>query len=419
MVVALVALLLVLGLLTSEPRLIALLIPLMTYLALGAILRAPVPRVKITRSIGWDTAFEGDVLEVSLRVENQGPSLELLELEDVVPRELDVVHGSNYLVTQLGRDEVKEVEYRLDLKVKGKYDLGPVRARSRDLMGFFVFEDRIGEPHTLIVSPKGENIRRVKLETMKTRPWLGQIRSRSPGLGTDFWAIRDYVSGDEMRRINWKASSRLASLFTNEYEGERSGDFVIILDAREEAARSPIYDNAVEMGVRATVSLASKLLENRNRVGLIVMRSVLDWVYPAFGRAQFPRIVEALITIRPGGVWTLGHLPWVLERFFPPRCQLIIISPMVDRRSREAIAEMKARGFEAIVISPSMIDIEAALAAEDERSQVAYAILRMEREADISSLSRFAPVADWKPGEPLALALKEVEARRGRLQPRR
>jgi uncharacterized protein (DUF58 family) len=263
-----------------------------------------------------------------------------------------------------------------------------------------------------MVAPRSEDIRKVEIHTRKTRPWLGQIPSRSPGLGTDFWAIRAYASGDEMRRINWKASARLASLFTNEYEGERSGDFVIILDAREQAALGLHSRSAVEMGVRATISLAAKLLEARNRVGLVIMRSVLDWVYPAFGRAQLLRIVEALVTVKPGGAWTLQHLSWILSRFFPPRSQLIIISPVVDRRAREAVLEMRARGFDAIVISPSIVDIEAGIIKEEERVKTAYAILRIEREMNIARLRRIAPVADWKPDDPLALALKEVDTRR-------
>ncbi len=413
-VVGLASLLLILGLIIREEGLIALAVPLVVYLALGVVFRAQEPAVRVFRSVDRDTAYQGEELTVNLRVENLGRSLEFLELQDSVPPELELLQGSSYLVTQLQPKEAREFQYRLNLRVKGKYTLGPILMRSRDLMGFFVHEATVENSLTLVVSPRGEDVRKVKIGTRTTRPWLGQIPSRSPGLGTDFWSIRDYASGDEMRRINWKASSRLASLFTNEYEGEKSADFVIILDAREEAALGPVHDNAVEMGVRATISLASKLLENRNRVGLIVMRSVLDWVYPAFGRKQLPRIVEALVTVRPGGEWTLGHLPWILMRFFPPRCQLIIISPLVDRRAREAIAEMKARGFDAVVISPSMVDIEASLMEENERVRVAHSILRFERDVDIASLRRFAPVADWKPGEPLAVAMKEVETRRGR-----
>ncbi len=401
--------LLILGLLTREGRFVALVIPLVVYLALGVIFGSSVPAVNVSRTVETQRASEGEELKVSLQLRNDGPALEFVEIYDAVPPELEVVEGSNYLVTGLRRGELIELQYSLLLRVKGRYNLGPVTVRSRDLLGFVVHEVTLADTVPLAISPRREDIRRATVRTRRTRPWLGQIPSRSPGLGTDFWSIRDYVSGDEMRRINWKASARLDSFFTNELEGERSGDFVIILDAREEVAIGPAKENAVEMGVRAAVSLAEKLLEGRNRVGLIVMRSVLDWVYPAFGRKQFFRIVDALLSVRPGGQWTLTHLPWVLGRFFPRGCLLIVISPVVDRLAREAILNLRAYGFDVFVLSPSVLDIEAELAEKDEAARVAYSILKMERDANVALLRRFAPVADWRLEKPLALALKETE----------
>lgn len=406
------AVLLVVGLGTSDGRLLALTIPFLAYLAIGSLLPGVTPRIEVTRRVEKETAYAGERLQVSVTVRNLGPSLEFLELRDQVPGELEVVEGSNYLVLPLRQGETKELRYTVALRAKGKYNIGPMFLRSRDLLGLYFTEHRYEDDVGLNVSPRGEDVGRVAIHPKAVRPWLGQIPSRAAGPGTDYWAIRDYVSGDELRRINWKATGRLDTLLTNEYEGEKTADFVIILDAREEAAYGPIYDNAVEMGVRATISLARKLLEERNRVGLIVMRKVLDWVYPAFGKRQLHKLLEALLTVRPGGVWTLGHLTWVLSRFFPPQSQLIVITPQVGRATREAVAELKVRGFESIVVSPSTLAIEAELRDDNVRLRLAHAILRLERERNLFRLRRYAPVADWIPGQPLALALKEVETRR-------
>ncbi len=92
---------------------------------------------------------------------------------------------------------------------------------------------------------------------------------------------------------------------------------------------------------------------------------------------------------------------------------MVIITPILDRATREAVAELRIRGFDSVVISPSMVEIESGLlGAGDEKIRVARAILRLERQWDISRLRHYAPVADWSPGQPLALALKEVETRR-------
>lgn len=411
--VGVAALFLLWGIITREPRIFALIIPMVVYLALGTALGSDThpPQVRLTRRVEKEKAIEGEELTVSLEVENLGRSLELLEVFDRLPPQLEVVEGSRYMVTRLRRREVVEREYTVRLRAPGRHFLGPIVLRSRDLPGFFfhtvVEEDTVA----VVATPTREDLRRTQLPARRMRTWLGQIPSRSPGLGTDFWSIRDYVSGDEMRRINWKASARLNSLFTNELEAERSGDFVLILDAREEVASGPIHETAVVMGVRAAMSLAEMLLDARNRVGLITMRAVLDWVYPASGRRQFLDIVESLVSVKPGGQWSLKHLPWILGRFFPAGSHLIIISPMVDASTRDAILEMKARGFDALVLSLSAVDLEMRHATDDEMTRAAYSILKLEREANLGLLRRFARVADWRPGEPLALALKEVERR--------
>lgn len=410
-IVGIATFLLLLGILTQEGRLLALVIPLVVYLGLGTLFGSSPPSVRVTRRVDRESAFEGDEVHVSLLVENRGPSLELVEVYDPFPPELKLVEGSNYLVTQLHRNEVQELEYSLRLRLKGRHRLGPVRLRSRDLSTFFLHETTAGDAFPLIVSPAREELRRTTVHTRLTRNWLGQIRSRAPGLGTDFWSIRDYVSGDEMRRINWKASARLDTLSVNEFEGERSADFILILDAREEVAAGSAHENAIEMGVRASFSLADLLLEGRNRVGLIIMRSVLDWVYPAFGRHQLDRIVESLVSVKPGGQWRLRHLPWILGRFFPAGSQLIIISPEIDASTRDAILELKARGFETLVLSPSAVDLEMSLVEENAHTRTAFEILKMEREGDLGLLRRHADVADWRPEEPLALALQGVGRR--------
>ncbi len=140
------------------------------------------------------------------------------------------------------------------------------------------------------------------------------------------------------------------------------------------------------------------------------MRSVLDWVYPSFGGRQMLRITDALTRVRPGGQWTLMHLPWVLGRFFPPSSQLIVISPIIDSEAREAMMTLKAHGFEIMVVSPSLIDIEASSMVSDEAVEIGRAILKLERETNVALLRRFARVADWSPDQPLALAIQEVEA---------
>src|SRR5439155_1077752 len=198
-------------------------------------------------------------------------------LVDVLPREFEIVQGTNHAVVSLERGGTMPLTYTVRSPVKGDFRIGPVRVRSLDPLALGAEDAVLPTDARLVVAPTMEDLRRTKLQPRRTRPWFGQVSSRQLGEGTDFWGVREYTAGDEVRRINWKASARLDRLYANEYEGERSGDVVIVVDARRESFIGTETDNPIEHGVRAALGIAEHVLASKNRVGLIVQREVLDW----------------------------------------------------------------------------------------------------------------------------------------------
>ena len=391
-----------------EWRLLVLTLPPLVYLALAGARPLLAPTLDIVRKVSPERSPIGQEITVMLRVANRGRRTDFLELFDAVPRELAVPKGRPHLALALKPGEEATLSYTVVPQVKGEFTIGPLVARNMSPSGLEYEEAVDPSVSTITVPPPLEDLRRAKIQPRRTRRWIGQIPSRTIGLGTEFWGLRDYVPGDEIRRINWKATARIDRLVSNEYEGERTGDVVIVLDAREEAVVGPLAASTTEHGVRAALAIAAKVLDARNRVGLIVQRNVLDWVYPAFGRKQLIRILDALVRVRPGGEWSFRHVAWALARFFPPNSQVILISPLLDADSISAVTEIAARGSAVMIISPSPIEIERAMYADEPTLQIAYRLLRMERENAVSTLRRFADVADWDPREPLAVALRSV-----------
>src|SRR4029078_7562865 len=79
--------------------------------------------------------------------------------------------------------------------------------------------------------------------------------------------LRDFVPGDRVRSINWRASARRQGLVVNERHPERNPDVVILVDSFVDLVagdRSTLDDT-----VRAAATLASRYLERRDRVGLV------------------------------------------------------------------------------------------------------------------------------------------------------
>lgn len=398
------------GLALRSWSLVLLSLPPLTFLALGT-LEAPVaPQVSATRALSRDRLPVGSDAAIRVTVRNRGPSMGLIELLDEMPPELALAEGTNHLIVSLAHDETFEMRYRVRPLLKGDYALGPLRVRSLDALALGA-EDAIAAPRTpLVVAPGLESLARANLGPRRTRPWFGHVTSHLIGAGSEFWGIREYVPGDDVRRINWKASARFDRLYSNEYQGERSGDVIIVLDARRESAIGSPTDNVVEIGVRAALGVAEHVLDSKNRVGLIVQRDVLDWVPPAFGRKQLYRILDHLIHVRAGGEWPFTFVTWVLTRYFPRDALVVLISPLTDRTSLDAVMSLAASGYDVEVLSPSPLEVERRYLPRTREEETAYRILRMERDNLIGALRRVARVVDWDPNTPLALPLRRMRS---------
>jgi uncharacterized protein (DUF58 family) len=350
----------------------------------------------------------GSGCEVQVTVHNDGPSLSLLELLDPLPSELKLVQGTNHAVVSLAPNETFVLAYSVRPLLKGDFTVGPLRARALDPLGLGSEDAVVAGPSQVIVAPFMESVARTQLGPRRTRPWFGHVASRQIGTGSEFWGIREYIPGDDVRRINWKSSARLDRLFSNEYEGERSGDVVILLDARRESAIGTTAENTVEYGVRAALGVAEYVLASKNRVGLIVQREVLDWVPPAFGRKQLYRILDHLIHVRVGGEWPFPYVTWVLTRYFPRDALVVLISPLTDRASLDAVTDLVAHGYDVAILSPSPLEVEKRFLRPSTAESVAYRVLVMERQNLVAQLRRIAQVVDWDPQTPLALPLRRL-----------
>jgi uncharacterized protein (DUF58 family) len=153
---------------------------------------------------------------------------------------------------------------------RGVFIFGPTRIRSGDLFGFFHREMKIDKPDYLLVYP-----RLVPLEKLgiASRQLFGDIRLKrhlfqDPVLTA---GVRDYVSGDSLKRIHWKSTARLGKLQTKVYEPTTTVDISLFLDVR--TLKAPLWGSVYqlqELGIIAAASISQDALKAGFRVGLHV-----------------------------------------------------------------------------------------------------------------------------------------------------
>ncbi|HWY28169.1 MAG TPA: DUF58 domain-containing protein [Candidatus Sulfotelmatobacter sp.] len=407
----LAALVLILGLLFQDWQLASMVLPIASLFFLSNIWGLPEKvELAISHQIVPSDSFGDEDIAVHIKVSNRNNDpLGNVEVEEHLLSEIKVESGANRVLTQLGpRDDV-ELGLTFHSPIRGHYRIGPLVVRVQDPLGFYLAEN-IVEPEILSVMPKPERIRGAELRPRHLGPWPGTIPARTLGPGTEFYSLRDYVSGDDPKRINWKSSARHGRLIVNEMEAERVTDVMIVLDtdvSYYETAEAELF----ERGVRAAASMASFLLRQGNRVGMILQGEKRGVVSPAFGKRHERNILFLLAAAKPGRAsLSTSYVITLLTRLMlPAKAQIVIISPLLDATILSGVRELAAAGYSILVLSPSP---KAPAMFESEIEEIAYRMLMLERSNTSLALEKICTVAQWSAGVPLSTVLSGVRRRR-------
>jgi uncharacterized protein (DUF58 family) len=404
------AILLFTALALRRPELAVLALPFALPPAFGLALARP-PRPEVDVEVERETAVEGDEIAVTLTVAARTP-IERLEVVLVVPEGLRVVDGESAQSLRLGRDDVRTLSLRLACSRWGNYDLGDLRVRARDRLGLLVWEQRLDQRRRLRVYPSPETLRRI-VRPVSTQLFTGNEVARQKGDGTEFADLREFAPGDRVRSINWRATARRGSLVVNERHPERSADVVLFLDTFAEARGGG--RSTLDMAVRATATLAARYLERRDRVGLVSFGGVLRWLTAGMGETQRYRIVDALLESEVVFNYAWKDVSIIPARVLPPAALVVAVTPLLDDRVVEALADLRARRYDLAIVEVSPVVFAQPGDVESERlAHRLWVLRRAEIRARYERLG--VAVATWNDDRPLDAVLEGVRAFRRHAQ---
>lgn len=243
--------------------------------------------------------------------------------------------------------------------------------------------------------PEVARIGRVRLH--RTTPLPGEVRSRTLGGTGEFFTVRAATGSDTARQINWKASARARRWLANEYQQERTGDLLILLDLRP-SPLGPSHDRQLlSIGRAGALGLATGLLAEKSRVGLGLFEEFLTALPLGSGRLQRYRLVQMLQRAEVGSiVGPSERFAVSLRRYFPPGVSTVLISPLSDDTTSALLTHLRWRGYPTFVLSPSPLPLIGAAAGGAAPDDVlATRLLTLVRRHRISQAWREAPVIDW------------------------
>jgi uncharacterized protein (DUF58 family) len=303
----------------------------------------------------------------------------------------------------LRRGEPTTVELALACDRWGAPFIGPALYRARDVFGLRSWYGQGGEPQLVRVYPREEMLRSL-VPPLETQVFAGNRVARVKGEGIEFADLRAWQSGDQVRRVNWRASARRGSLWVNEQHPERNTDVILFLDAYAEARGRG--EGTHERAVRAAATLTHGYLRHKDRVGLIGFGGTLSWLRAAGGMRQLYAIVDTLLESTIVHSYARRRVSVIPPRMLPPKALVLALTPFLDDRAVDVLLDLRARGYDVVVVDVSPLDL---IVPESPLDDLVHRLWRLSREALRWRYERAGvPVVTWQQDMPLAVPLEEV-----------
>lgn len=382
--------------------------PLLVVLLVGLVPEARGPLALRARfSAARPVLLAGDEEEARLVVETDTPRA-LTEVALAPHPFVEAEPETLRVVRALRPGAPVELAPRLRVPVRGRWPPGELVARERGLGGLTAQETRVRLEGELRVMPRWEEVPPLRPLARRHRLVVGPQAARHLGTGSEFFGLRPYLPGDAIDAVNWRKTAKYGRPIVNEMEQETPAEFVLVLDARQSSAVGAGYHSTLEASVRAVASIAHAQLDDRRRVGLLVLGRRLEWLHPSSGRRQAQRIVAHLLDVAPIGRYemsaALEHLP---QNVLPKGSTAVLVTPAhADPTTGAAVRALLARRVGVVVVFVDPYASELAHGALGLRGEVAARVLEPRRRAMAAALrDAGALVVEWDPREPLDRAL--------------
>ncbi|MGA7272330.1 MAG: DUF58 domain-containing protein [Acidimicrobiia bacterium] len=213
------------------------------------------PRLGVSRRTDPVTVHEGDHASVTLSLANRGRTLRNLTVRDVVSE----LGTAEFALAAVPRGRELTASYRIMCRPRGVYAIGPAEFEISDPLGLAARSTVMGPVGTLVVYPSVEQLsglpssRGRDLAVNAARPEHNQRG------GEDFYTLREYQHGDDLRRVHWPSSAKRDELMIRQLETPWQSRALVILDVRPGSYRE---DAAFESAVSGAASVIRHLVHN-------------------------------------------------------------------------------------------------------------------------------------------------------------
>jgi uncharacterized protein (DUF58 family) len=210
---------------------------------------------------------------------------------------------ARFLVPPMAPGETAEAAYRLPTGRRGIYSIGPLTISVSDFFGVAEATVTAAGTDRFVVYPKIEDV--LPLPGASTREGrMGSFQASRVPVGLEFFGLRQYEVGDDLRRVHWRSTARTGELMLRQDEMPWESRSTVLLDTRAAAHTGESFERAVEVAA----SVVTALCRGRRQIRFLTTGGI---DIRSTGRDRYPTIMEYLAAASPE---TTDHFDVILDQ---------------------------------------------------------------------------------------------------------
>ncbi|MCA1064155.1 DUF58 domain-containing protein [Rossellomorea sp. AcN35-11] len=247
--------------------------------------------VDVERSIP-DQMERGLDYVVELKIRNTSSRGMVFRIMDGIPQSFQT---SFPLTGKVAPDSAITMSYDVVTPVRGDYELTKLYLRYRSSLGLWEKQKTVQLHDKVKVIPDLTETKKVMEDAQQFLLYEGvKIRRQQSGAG-EFSKIRNYVLGDDPRKINWRQTAKLREVMTNEYEPEHGKYITILIDCGRMMGMELKNGNRLERSLEAALTVTAAALQNGDYVSVLAFsKDVKVYIPPAKGMAHLQTILHRM-----------------------------------------------------------------------------------------------------------------------------
>lgn len=301
------------------------------------------PALTVVRSELPKRVRVGQAVAVELQI-NATRRVSTVMLDEQVPPEMG--RSVRVPIGLLHAGQELAHRYTLLPSLRGVYQVGPVSATWSDPFGFTTHRDVLPEPAEIIVHPPTEVVHDRVLTRMWEDPPIRPPVSKPWPVGFEFYGMREYVPGDDLRRVVWQVLAKTGKMMVRDAEQGITDRVVMFIDNDREWHSPGERSETFETAIRTAASLGVRHL--KDGFGLTLVTSEGKVVSGLRGQTADLGFLDTLARLEVAARPMENPLHLVLEEA-SSRPHVLIITPHLSPTASQQCKLLTDRGVGVVV----------------------------------------------------------------------